>query len=82
MSEVLQRSRDAILAPVAILASHAHDQFRDLSANSRSSRVGAVFGTIELLGSQLAIPRQDGLRFRHRCHVRQRLTAEWLSDGR
>src|SRR3954471_7174576 len=57
-------------------------QVRDLSPDSRASRIGAVFGTIELLGNQLAIPTQDGLRFRDRCHVRQRLTAESFSDGR
>ncbi len=33
----------AIAAPFAILASHPHDPVRDLSADSRSSRVNAVF---------------------------------------
>src|SRR5947209_4341243 len=35
-------SRNSIIALVAILASHPYDQFRDLSAGSRSSRVDAV----------------------------------------
>jgi hypothetical protein len=34
-SEVLHRSRDAIVTPIAILASHTDDQVRDLSADSR-----------------------------------------------
>ena len=80
MSEVLQCSRDAIVAPIAILASHTDDQVRDLSADSRSSRIGAVFGTIKLLGDQLAIPTQDGLRFRDQGDLLQRLTSEPLPD--
>src|SRR3954447_583678 len=80
MSEVLQRSRDSIVAPPAILASHPYDQFRNLLADSRSSRVGAVFGTIKLLGNQFAIPTQDGFRLRHHGHVLQRLTSESVSN--
>ena len=59
MSEVLQRSRDVIVPPIPIFASHTDDQVRDLSPDSRSSRIGAVFGTIKLLRNQLAIPTQD-----------------------
>ena len=76
MSEVLQRSRDAIVAPVAILASDPHDQVRDLSVDSRSSRVNAVLGTVKLLGDQLAVPTQDRFRFRDQRKVVQRLTSE------
>src|SRR3954447_21058405 len=53
VSELLQRSRDAIVAPIPILASHTDDQVRDLSPDSRSSRIGAVFGTIKLLAISL-----------------------------
>ena len=39
-----------------------------------------MFGTIKLLGDQLAIPAQDGLRFRDQGDLLQRLTSEPLSD--
>jgi hypothetical protein len=58
VSEILQRSRDSIVTPVAILASHPHDQFRKVAGNRRSSRLGAVFGAIKLVGDQLKIPTQ------------------------
>src|SRR3954464_6874122 len=55
-------------------------QARDLSPDSRASRIGAVFGTIELLGNQLAIPTQDGLRFRDQGDLLQCLTSAPLPD--
>jgi len=65
MTEVLQRSGDAIVTPAAILASHPDDQFCNLAADRGPSRVAAMFGTIEFACYQLAIPGQDGLRFRN-----------------
>src|SRR5436309_14317414 len=56
-------SRNAIVSPPVILASHADDQFGDFSSHRRSPRVSPVFGPVELAGDQLSIPTQDGVRF-------------------
>jgi len=61
---------------------HADKQFRDFSLNSRSSRVVAVFETIELAGDQLALPAQDSVRLRQRSNGFERPTSESLADFR
>src|SRR5205823_5461557 len=43
VAEILQCSRNAIVSPAAILASHPDDQFRDFSSDSRPSRVMGVW---------------------------------------
>jgi hypothetical protein len=48
VAEILERAGNAIVSPTAVLACHADDQFRDLATNGGPSRVGSVFGTIEL----------------------------------
>jgi hypothetical protein len=50
MPEIVQRSGNAIVFPAAILTGHPDDQLRNVSANSGTSRVGPVFGAIELGG--------------------------------
>jgi hypothetical protein len=56
MAQIVQCTGDAIVSPVAILTSHADDEFSDLTSDGRSTRIEAVPGAVELLGNQLAKP--------------------------
>ena len=53
VSEVLQRSRNAIVAQLPILVSHPYNQVGALSVDSRSSRVGSALGAVRLLATSL-----------------------------
>jgi hypothetical protein len=42
--------------------------------------VAAVFGSVELLGNELPVPSQNGVRFSHTGHLRQHFPAEALTN--
>jgi hypothetical protein len=53
-----------------------------LLTNGGPSRVGSVFGTIELAGDQLTIPNQDGFRFRDGSNLFERPPPHALGNFR
>src|ERR1700712_122814 len=59
---MVQSTGDAIVSPVAILTSHAEDEFGDLACEDRSARIETVPGPIKLLSDKLTEPSQDSVR--------------------
>jgi hypothetical protein len=61
ISQIGQRSGNPVITPVPVLLGQANDQLLDLR-DPRPAWAATLFGTIELVGDQLAIPGQDGVR--------------------
>jgi hypothetical protein len=80
VSEVRQGANDPIIAPGAILPRHTHDQGLQLWINRGAPWGLALPGTIKLLGDQLAVPAENGVRLDERGHFLQSLLAELLAD--
>ena len=80
MTENLECAGDAIISPAAILTGQAHDQFRDVPTEGRSSRIGAVPGAIELVSDELSKPGENGVRFGSRGHRFESLPSESFAD--
>ena len=82
MAEIGQSPGDAIVTPALVLLGHAEDQRFEFGADARTSRVGAMLGSIELAGDQTSIPGEDSFRFRNTGHLRQTHPPEPLADLR
>src|SRR6266850_2271372 len=80
VAQIGQGSHDAVIAPRAILLRHAHHQGLQLCRDLRASKRLALLGTIELLGHQLAVPREDRVGCDDAGDLRQRLLAQLLSN--
>ena len=78
VSQIGQRPRNPVIAPVPVLAGHANDQLLDLSPDpgpARTSRLRAI----ELVGEKLAIPAQDGVRSGYTRNVGETLAAQAMT---
>jgi len=62
VAEVGEGARDPIVDGTAVLFGQADDELLDLWADSRSARIGAMLGSIELAGDQATIPAENRLR--------------------
>jgi hypothetical protein len=63
MAEIGERARDPVVAPSSIPLGHEDDQRFDVNSNTRSSRIGAMLGSVELEGDETAVPAKYGLGF-------------------
>jgi hypothetical protein len=79
VTEVLQGTLDAGVAPGLVLPRHPEHQLRDLSAFPRPSRSSSL-AAIVLLGHQLPIPAQDRLGRGDGRHRRQPLPPQFLAQ--
>jgi hypothetical protein len=77
--QIGQRPGDPVIAPVPVLAGHANDQFLDLSLDPGPARA-STRRTIELVGDELAIPAEDGVRSGYGGDVGQNLAAQTMTD--
>src|SRR5262249_62175859 len=59
VAEVSEGTDNPIIAPTAVLLGHADDQRFALRGDSRPSRIGAMFGSIELPCNQATVPPED-----------------------
>jgi len=62
VTQIGQRSDDAIISPASILTRHSHHQSFHVRFNGGAAWIVSVFGTIKLLGDEPSIPSQDGVR--------------------
>src|SRR4030081_1478884 len=80
VSQICQRPRNPVIAPVPVLAGHANDQFLDLSLDARSARTSTDLRAIEFSSYKLAIPAQDGVRSGYGRDVGENLVAQPMAD--
>src|SRR5438477_9971708 len=80
MTEVGERAHDAIVTPAGVLLSHTDDQSFDCCIYTRTTRIRATLGSVELPGNQPSIPCENGLWLRYTRHVGQTPTAKSLAD--
>ena len=80
MAEIGEGAGDSIVAPTAVLLGHAYDQRLDLRADSRPSRIGAMLGSIELVGYQAAVPGENGFGFGDTGDLGKELTPKAFAD--
>jgi hypothetical protein len=62
MTQIGQRSNDAVISPASILTRHSHHQSFHVRGNGGAAWILPASGTIELLGDESSIPGQDGVR--------------------
>ena len=63
VTQIGQRSDDAVISPAGILTRHSHHQGFHFRLNCGAAGILPVFGAIELLGDEPSIPGQDGVGF-------------------
>src|SRR5215469_15211771 len=80
VAEIGQRAHDPVVAPARILPCHLHNQRLQFRLDFRPTGIAAVFGSIELLRDELSVPSQNGVRLGNTGHLRQRLSAEALTN--
>ena len=80
VTEVGQGSDDPVITPAGVLSRHLDNQFLDLALNWRPTWIRTLFGTIELLSDELAVPRKDRVRFGHAGDLCQSSTAQSLAN--
>src|SRR5215468_1363534 len=81
MSQVLQGTLDASVAPGGILFRHTGNVLLDLLRNRRSAQ-RALLASITLLGDEAAIPAQEGLGRHKRGEFLQTLATERVGQRR
>ena len=79
VTQIGQRPRDPVVAPVPVLPGHANDLFLDLSLDPRPAWASTC-RAIELVGDELAIPTKDRVRPSDRGDVGQNLAAQAMTD--
>ena len=79
-AQVGQGADDPVIAPGAILLSHAHDQRLQLRGDPGAPRGLTLHGAVKLLGHELAVPAEHRVRLDDRGHVLQGLLTQLLAD--
>ena len=80
VSDVGQRSRDAVVTPAGVLASESNNCGLDLWTDSWPTGIRPMLGAVELRGNESAIPAQDGVRLGNTGHLGEGLASHSLSD--
>ncbi len=80
MSEVRQRTGDAIIAPTGVFPCHLNDEGRHFLANRRPAGIPTMLRAVELLSNQLSEPAQDGLGPGNGRNFLQTLSTEPSAD--
>jgi hypothetical protein len=75
VTQIGQRSDDAVISPASILTRHSHHQSLHVRLNGGSGWILSVFGTIELLGDEPSIPGQDGVGLGDAGDLSERFTS-------
>ena len=82
MTQVGERTNDAIVPPAGVLASHFHNQCFDFGPDSRAAWIAALFRTVEFAGDQPSVPCQDRVWLGNLGYLSQRFASETLTDLR
>jgi len=80
VAEVGEGTGNPLIASAGVLLGHADDQRFDLRGDSRPSRIGAMFGTIELSGNQATVPAEDRIWLGDTSDLGEELPPEALAD--
>jgi len=80
VTQIGQRSDDAIISPASILTRHSHHQSFHVRFNGGAAWIRSVFGTIELLGDEPSIPGQDGVGLCDAGDLSERLASHTPPD--
>jgi len=78
--QIGQGADNPVIAPVPVLAGHAHDQLLELALDPRSAQTSTPLRAIEFAGDKLAVPGQDGVRLRHSCDLGKEFAAQAMTD--
>ena len=76
VSQIGQRPRNPVIAPVTVLPRHADDQLLNFSLDPSPAGASTSFRAIEFAGHQLAVPGQDGVRPGDIGHLAENLAAQ------
>src|SRR5262249_14621185 len=79
-AQVGESADNPVVAPRAILPCHAHHQSFDLWVNHGPTGSLALWGAVKLLGHELPVPGQDGVRFDDLSDFLEGLLAQLLAD--
>ena len=71
VTDVGQCSDNPIVTPARVLSRHLDDQLHDLALHWRPTWIRALFGTVELLGDEFAVPGKDRLRLGYASDLRR-----------
>jgi hypothetical protein len=82
ITQVGERTNDAIVPPAGVLVSHFHNQCFDFGPDSWAAWIAAVFGTVEFAGDQPSVPCQDRVWLGNLGYLSQRFASETLTDLR
>src|SRR5215469_7079950 len=80
MTQVGQRTGDAVVPPTRVFAGEANHQFRHLGRNPGSARIATGLRTIELAGDEVPVPGEDGVWFGYAGHLLQSFAPESLAN--
>ena len=80
VTEIRQGTHDPVIAPTDILLSHSDNERFHLRIDSRPTGIASVFGSIELVRDQPAVPGQNGVGLGHTRYPGQSLAAESFAD--
>src|SRR5262249_46677690 len=80
ISQIGQRPRNSVIAPVPVLLGHANDQLLNLSLDPRPAGAPARLRAIKLAGDKFAVPSQNGVRPRHIGHLGEALAGQAMTD--
>src|SRR6266487_4053481 len=80
VTQIGQGTDDPVVTPGAILLRHADNQGLQLCVNSGTAWRLPLYRTVKLLGTQCAMPGEDGVRCDHLRDFRQCLLPQLLTD--
>ena len=82
MPQVRESALDPSVAPGRIVFGHPDHELLDLLSDTRSATRSSPLAPIKLLGDQVLVPPQEGVRSGKRRDVFQALASEWVGERR
>jgi hypothetical protein len=80
MTEIGQRSDDAVVSPTGVLSGEADNKRLHLGRDGGPAWSSAAFGAVELVGNEAAVPGEDGIGFGDTGDLLERSATEPLAD--
>jgi hypothetical protein len=80
MTEIGQRTSDAIVSSAGVLASQANDHIHHFGAGTRPAWIRATRRDIELLSDELSKPAQNRLRSGHNWNLLETLSVKTFAN--
>jgi len=82
MPQIRERTLDPSIAPGRIAFGHLEHELLDLLSDTRSATWSSLHTPIKLLGDQVLVPPQEGVRSDKGRYFLQASTAEWVGQRR